>query len=139
MGYQLLAELVMLLHFGFLAYVALGGFLAWRRRWLIVPHVGAVVWGALSATVGIPCPLTAWEDEARRLAGEQGLTRGFIDTYLTGVVYPQEHLRTAQMLVAVLVLMAWTGCLFAPQASLRSPDRVHRTAVRSRHGRHAQR
>jgi Protein of Unknown function (DUF2784) len=46
MGYQLLAELVMLLHFGFLAYVALGGFLAWRRPWLIVPHVGAAVWGA---------------------------------------------------------------------------------------------
>ena len=109
MGYQLLAELVMLLHFGFLVYVALGGFLAWRWPWAIVPHAAAVVWGALSATVGIPCPLTGWEDAARREAGELGLPRGFIDTYLTGVVYPEEHLLTAQLLVAALVLVSWAG------------------------------
>jgi hypothetical protein len=109
MGYQLLAELVMLLHFGFLVYVALGGFLAWRWPWAIVPHAAATVWGALNASVGIPCPLTAWEDAARRRAGEQGLPRGFIDTYLTGVVYPEEHLLTAQLLMAALVLASWTG------------------------------
>ncbi|HYH29058.1 MAG TPA: DUF2784 domain-containing protein [Pseudonocardia sp.] len=109
MRYQLLAELVMLLHFGFLVYVSLGGFLAWRRPWLIVPHAAAAAWGAITATVGIPCPLTAWEDAARRRAGEAGLERGFIDTYLTGVVYPQEHLLTAQLLVAVLVAVSWTG------------------------------
>lgn len=109
MGYRLLAELVMLLHFGFLAYVALGGFLAWRRPWAIVPHAAAVVWGALNATVGIPCPLTAWEDAARRRAGELGLPRGFVDTYLTGVVYPEEHLLTAQLLVAALVMVSWAG------------------------------
>jgi hypothetical protein len=109
MHYQLLAELVMLLHFGFLAYVALGGFLAWWWPRAIVPHAAAAVWGAISATVGIPCPLTGWEDAARRHAGGEGLARGFIDTYLTGVVYPQEHLRTAQLLVAALVAVSWAG------------------------------
>ena len=109
MGYRLLAELVMLLHFGFLAYVALGGFLAWWRPLLIVPHAVAAAWGAVTATIGIPCPLTAWEDAARRRAGEQGMARGFIDTYLTGVVYPAEHLRTVQLLVAVVVLASWAG------------------------------
>jgi hypothetical protein len=111
MGYRLLAELAMLLHFGFLAYVALGGFLAWRWTWAVVPHVGAAGWGALSATVGVPCPLTAWENAARLRAGEQGLPRGFVDTYLTGVVYPQEHLLTAQLLVAALVAFSWAGFL----------------------------
>ena len=119
MRYQLLAELVMLLHFGFLAYVALGGFLAWRRPWLIVPHAAAAVWGALSATVGIPCPLTGWEHALRRRAGEEGLSRGFVDTYLTGVVYPQEHLLTAQLLVATLVAVSWTG--FALRLRRRAP------------------
>jgi hypothetical protein len=109
MGYQLLADLVMLAHFGFLLYVALGGFLAWCRRWLIVPHAAAVAWGLLSATVGMACPLTAWEDEARRRAGEQGLPRGFVDTYLTGVVYPAGCLVAAQVLVAALVLVSWVG------------------------------
>jgi hypothetical protein len=108
-AYQLLADLVMLAHFGFLAYLAVGGFLAWRYPRLIVPHVAAVVWGLLSVTVGIDCPLTAWEDRARRLAGEQGLGRGFIDTYLTGVVYPEQHLVLAQLLVAALVVVSWVG------------------------------
>jgi hypothetical protein len=109
MGYQLFADLVMLVHFGFLAYVALGGFLAWWRRWLIIPHIGAVIWGLLIVTVGIPCPLTDWEDEFRRRAGELGLPRGFIDTYLTGVIYPEEHLLTARLVVALLVLISWIG------------------------------
>lgn len=109
MGYPLLADLVMLAHFGFLLYLALGGFLAWRHPLLIVPHGAAVLWGLLSATVGMPCPLTAWEDAARRSTGEQGLPRGFVDTYLTGVVYPADHLVAAQLLVAALVLLSWAG------------------------------
>lgn len=109
MAYQLLADLVMLVHFGFLVYLALGGFLAWRRRWLIVPHVAAASWGFLSAALGLECPLTAVENLARRRAGEQGLPRGFIDTYLTGVVYPADQLLLAQGLVATLVLVSWVG------------------------------
>jgi hypothetical protein len=109
MDAAVVADLVMLVHLGFLLYVALGGFLAWRRRWLIVPHVAAASWGLVSATVGIACPLTAWEDAARRRAGEQGLPRGFVDTYLTGVVYPADRLVEAQLLVATIVLVSWTG------------------------------
>ena len=107
MVHQLLADAVMLVHFAFLTFVALGGFLAWRWRWVAAPHAAAVVWGALNATVGVECPLTAWEDAARLRAGEQGLPRGFVDTYLTGVVYPEEHLLTAQLLVATLVAVSW--------------------------------
>jgi hypothetical protein len=107
-GYRALADVVMLVHFGFLAFVALGGFLAWRFRWVLVPHAAAVGWAVLSLA-GMPCPLTGWEDGLRRLAGEQGLPRGFVDTYLTGVVYPQEHLLAAQLLVAVLIAVSWVG------------------------------
>ena len=98
----------MLAHFGFLVFLALGGFLAWRFGWVLVPHVGAVVWAVLSVA-GVECPLTGWEDGLRRLGGEQGLPRGFVDTYLTGVVYPHEHLLAAQLLVAALVTGSWVG------------------------------
>lgn len=108
-GYLLLADAVMLLHFGFLVYLTLGGFAAWRRRWLILPHAAAVLWGVLSVTVGMACPLTAWEDAARRRAGAEGLPRGFVDTYLTGVVYPADHLVAVQLLVASLVVVSWAG------------------------------
>jgi Protein of Unknown function (DUF2784) len=85
--------------------------------------------GSVSATVGISCPLTAWEHEARRLAGEQGLPRGFIDTYLTGVVYPQAHLRTAQLLVAVFVLVSWTGFVLRSRRSVTAPARGGRRSA----------
>lgn len=119
MAYQLLADLVMLVHFAFLAFVALGGFLAWRWRWVVVPHAAAVVWAVLSATVGMPCPLTAWEDAARRGAGEQGLPRGFIDTYLTGVVYPEHYLHAAQLMGAAIVAVSWAGLMIRRRSPAR--------------------
>ena len=108
MVYRLLADAVMLAHFAFLVFLALGGFLAWRYRWVFVPHAAAVGWAMLSIA-GAQCPLTAWEDGLRRLGGEQGLPRGFIDTYLTGVVYPADDLLAAQLLVALPAAASWVG------------------------------
>ena len=109
MVFRLVADAVMLLHFGFLAIVAVGGYLAWRWPRLAVAHAAAVAWAALSVGAGVACPLTAWEDGARRRAGELGLPGGFVDTYLTGVVYPERHLVAAQLLVAASVAVAWAG------------------------------
>jgi hypothetical protein len=109
MVYRFLADAVMLTHVTFLVFLALGGFVAWGFRWLIVPHVAAAGWGLVSVVAGIGCPLTGWEDRLRRRAGEAGLPGGFIDTYLTGVVYPNEHLMTARLLVAGLVAASWVG------------------------------
>jgi hypothetical protein len=107
--YRVLADAVMLAHFGFLAFVAFGGFVAWRYRWVLVVHLAAVAWGALTVTVGLQCPLTAWENALRRIGDEVGLPRGFIDTYLTGVVYPQQYLPVVQLLVTALVVVSWVG------------------------------
>ena len=109
MVYRFLADAVMLTHIAFLVFLALGGFVAWGFRWLIVPHVAAAGWGLVSVLVGIGCPLTGWEDRLRRGAGEAGLSGGFVDTYLTGVVYLQDHLVTARLLVAGLVAASWVG------------------------------
>ena len=91
MAYLILADAAMLVHFVVLLYLVFGGFLAWRWRWTIVPHVAMVSWGVLILLAVVDCPLTSLEDWARRRAGEQGLPRGFIDTYLTGVIYSGER------------------------------------------------
>ncbi|MGI9000993.1 MAG: DUF2784 domain-containing protein [Pseudonocardia sp.] len=109
MGYRLLGDAVMLVHFGFLVFLIVGGFLAWRWPRLIVVHLVTAAWGLLSVTVGVTCPLTTWEDALRRRVDGLGLERGFIDTYLTGVVYPAEYLRTVQLVVAALVVVSWVG------------------------------
>ncbi|WP_327085758.1 DUF2784 domain-containing protein [Nonomuraea sp. NBC_01738] len=110
MGYRLVAELAMVVHFLFLAYLAIGGFLAWRWRRTIWIHLGVVCWGLLSIVTGVECPLTVVEDWGRRHAGLEGLPRtGFIDHYIEGVVYPEEYTNAARWTVAVLVLFSYAG------------------------------
>jgi hypothetical protein len=109
MGYRLLADAAMVAHFGFLAYVVAGGFLAWRWPHAIWPHVLLAGWGGSAILFHLNCPLTFLEDWARRRAGEPGLPKGFIDHYLTGVAYPQRYAALIQVLVVAVVALAWTG------------------------------
>ncbi|WP_017573543.1 DUF2784 domain-containing protein [Nocardiopsis halotolerans] len=127
MIYRLLADTAMIVHLAFLAYVTLGGFLAWRWPRLIWPHVACALYGLGITLIGWPCPLTFVENWARQRAGENGLpASGFIDHYLTGVVYPAEHLLTIQLAVAAVVLVSWTGHLLLTRRRRRHtlPDRA---------------
>jgi Protein of Unknown function (DUF2784) len=127
MGYRVLAEVTMLVHFAFLAYVLGGGFLAWRRPRAIWPHLVLAGWGLSTVVFHQNCPLSLLEDWARRQAGSPGLHhRGFIDTYLTGVVYPARYLGLVQLLVAVIVTVSWAGALLR----YRRPHRVSGAGVR---------
>lgn len=109
-GYRLGADVVMLAHFGFLAFLTAGGFLARQRPRVLAGHVLAAAWGLISVATEVGCPLTLAEEQLRLLAGQEGLPGGFIDTYLTGVIYPREHERTVQLLVVALVVASWAGC-----------------------------
>ena len=105
MLHRLLADAVMGIHFGYLVYLVVGGFLAWRWPRGIYPHVVAVGWAVGIVFVGFPCPLTGIE---RRLRSEAG-GFGFIDRYLEGVVYPEEFTTVLRVAVAVLVAVAYRG------------------------------
>ena len=121
MVYRVLAEVTMLVHFGFLAYVVVGGFLAWRWPRAIWPHLVAAGWGLSTLVFHQDCPLSLLENWARRAAGLPGLThRGFIDTYLTGIVYPARDLAAVQTLVAGTVAVSWAGALLLRSARTRS-------------------
>ncbi|AQA20707.1 hypothetical protein BTZ20_2605 [Rhodococcus sp. MTM3W5.2] len=111
MVFRVLAEATMTVHFAFLVYVVAGGFLAWRWPWAIWPHLVLAGWGFSTIVFGFDCPLTHLENWARHEAGEQGLRTGFIDTYLTGVVYPERYTTLLQMLAGLVVLVSWTGFL----------------------------
>jgi hypothetical protein len=130
--FRVLADAVMLAHFGFLAFLALGGFLAWRARWVLVPHLAAVVWGAVSVAVGVDCPLTAAEDGLRRLGGEGGLPHGFIDTYLGVLVHPADRALAAQLTVATLVAVSWLGLAVTRRSGGSWPAPATRTRPVSR-------
>ena len=102
-----LADLTMAAHFGYLLYLVVGGFLAWRWRMSIVAHVMAVAWGGLAVVFNWDCPLTVLENVLRRRAGEPDLgDKGIIATYLTGQVYAEEHLELFQLGSAAVVTLS---------------------------------
>ena len=108
--YRVLAEATAGVHFLFIAYLVVGGFVAWRWRWSIWTHIAAVAWGFSTVLVGIDCPLTHLETWARIQGGEAALpSGGFIDNYITGVLYPSSALDLVRVLVAVLVTISWVG------------------------------
>jgi hypothetical protein len=107
--YRLLADGVVIVHFGFILFVALGGLLAWRWPHLLWPHVAAVAWGAGIVAIGWTCPLTPLEKHFRRLSGEQGYAGGFVDRYIEGVIYPERYTAALRVLVALLIGVGWLG------------------------------
>ena len=103
---RVLADAVVLVHFAFVLFVILGGFLVAYRRSLIWLHVPCAVWGFLIELEGWICPLTYLENALRRRAGEAGYAGGFVEHYVMPVLYPIGLTRDTQMLFAGLVVVA---------------------------------
>jgi hypothetical protein len=78
MSYRILADAAMAVHFGFLAYVVAGGFLAWRWPRAIWPHLPLAGWGLITVVFHLGCPLTRLEDWARRRAARRRRCRGVL-------------------------------------------------------------
>ncbi|MGB5103008.1 MAG: DUF2784 domain-containing protein [Steroidobacteraceae bacterium] len=106
MTYRLLADLVLLLHAAFVAFVMLGGLLASRWSRAAWAHLPLVAWGAGIEFLGGICPLTPLENHWRQLAGEQGYTGGFVEHYVFAALYPEGLTRNIQFALGLLVLVA---------------------------------
>jgi uncharacterized protein DUF2784 len=104
MPYRLLADCLVLVHTGFVAFVVLGGFLAWRRRGIAWLHVPCALWGTAIEWGGWICPLTPLENALRTRAGLHGYAGGFVEHYVIPVLYPAALTRSAQLLLGTLVL-----------------------------------
>jgi hypothetical protein len=102
--YRLLADIVVLLHLGFVVFVVLGGLLALRWRAAAWVHLPAALWGAAIELAGWICPLTPLENELRRRGGESGYAGGFVEHYVLPVLYPPGLTRDTQLVLAALVV-----------------------------------
>lgn len=105
----MLADATMVIHFAFLAYVVAGGFIAWWRPVAFWPHLVLVGWGFSTVVFGLNCPLTYVENWARQRAHMPLLETGFIDHYLTGVLYPRSYSTLVLVLAAVVISVSWVG------------------------------
>ena len=88
MMYHWLADVVVLIHGAFVAFVILGAFIALRWRWLVWVHLPAAIWGVLIEYAGWICPLTPLENALRARAGESGYSGDFIEHYILRALYP---------------------------------------------------
>jgi hypothetical protein len=107
MGYRTLVTAILVAHFAFIGYVVFGGFLAVRWPRAFWPHLLAAGWGLLVVAVPLNCPLTWAEDWARQRAGEAPLTKGFIDRYVEGVIYPAGYAEQLWVLAGLVVAGSW--------------------------------
>jgi hypothetical protein len=103
--YQRLADLVVVLHLAFVLFVVLGGVLVLRRPVLAWIHIPAALWGIGIEWLGGVCPLTPLENHLRRLGGEAGYEGGFVEHYVTQLLYPSGITRGLQIGLGVLVLV----------------------------------
>ena len=108
--YTVAVWLVIAAHFAFLIYLPSGGFLALRWRRTIWLHVLAVAWAVGSIALHLWCPLTTLEQWLRARTGMAPLPpTGFIDHYLTGVLYPASATGYVQAGVFGAVAISWIG------------------------------
>src|SRR2546430_14101912 len=88
MLYRVLADCVVLLHATFVTFVVLGGFLAWRWRWIVFVHVPCALWGIAIEYGGWICPLTPPQNALRVRAALEAHRGGFVGHYGIPALYP---------------------------------------------------
>jgi hypothetical protein len=90
MIYRLLADLVLVLHFAFVAFALFGGLLALRRPSIVWLHLPSLLWGVAVQWADWICPLTPLENHFRMLGGEAGYEGGFIEHFVMQFLYPDD-------------------------------------------------
>ena len=118
--YALLADLILVVHFAFVLFVVVGfalilcGIVArWRwveNRTFRLIHLAAIGIVVLQAWLGQLCPLTIWENQLRRLAGEQAYSGSFIEHWLHKVMFFEAEQWVFTLIYTVfglLVALTW--------------------------------
>lgn len=110
MTYEVAAVTTMVVHLGFVALVVFGGFLAWAHPWVLWLQLPAVAWAVAGQVRNLDCPLTTFEGWARVRAGRPPMCEsGFIDHYLTGVVYPRSWKPAMPFIALTVAIVSWVG------------------------------
>jgi hypothetical protein len=105
MIYRMLADGVLVVHFAFALFAALGGLLVLRYPRALRLHLPVLLWAVVVEWADWTCPLTPLENFLRRLGGEAGYSGGFVEHLVSQVLYP-ENLTLELRYVLGLLLIA---------------------------------
>lgn len=123
MPYNSLADLVVILHFLFVLFVLLGGFLVVWKSHMAWYHIPAVLWAACIEFFGWICPLTPLENLLREKGGIAGYNVGFIEHYIVPILYPASLTRQMQINLGIIVLSINIGIYFTVWMGIREAGR----------------
>lgn len=120
MAFRLAADLIVAVHFGYVAFVVfgvlmtiIGGLLQWdwvKNRWFRGIHLAMILIVVLEAWAGITCPLTTWENEMRGAAGDLSYEGGFIANWLHDAMFFQADpwvFTLGYTIFGLLVIATW--------------------------------
>ena len=120
MPYQLLADIILVLHFavvlfvvGGLMAVLVGNWLGWRwvnNLWFRLAHLAAIGYVVVQSWFGITCPLTTLESWLREQAGLPSYSESFIEHWVQGLLFYQAPFWVFALVYTVfgaLVLLSW--------------------------------
>jgi hypothetical protein len=118
--YELLADVVLLIHFGLVLFVVgglvavvAGNWLEWRwvnEWWFRLTHLAAIAFVVVQSWLGQLCPLTTIESWLRVQGGASAYEESFVEHWLQRLIFyeaPFWVFRAAYTVFAVLVLLAW--------------------------------
>ena len=116
--YRFLADSVVVVHFAYVAFVVVGtaailagAALGWRwvrNFWFRAIHFLMIALVVAESLCGILCPLTAWEDRLRELAGEPNGPGSFIGRWVDKLLFvdvPPSILSVGYCLFGLAVLL----------------------------------
>ena len=123
--YLFLSDLILVVHFAFVAFIILGFVLIWLGyflRWRFVHnfrfrilHLLAMGFVAAESLVGMVCPLTAWENQLRIRAGQgTAYEESFIEHWLGGMLFYDLSNRAFTMIYSAFFVLVVLTYVFVP-------------------------
>jgi len=127
---RMLADLIVVFHASYVSFVVLGllailvgAVLRWRwvrNFWFRIAHLAAIGVVVLESLAGIPCPLTVWESQLRRAAGQTAYTGDFIGYWVHQLIFYRAEPWVFTMLYVLFGLAVLAAFVLAPPRCPRS-------------------
>jgi len=131
--YSVLADAILIMHFGIVAFIVLGFVVIWvgfflkwnfvRNIYFRIAHLLAMGIVVCESWLGVICPLTEWESKLRFLAGETQYTGSFIQHWLQPIIFYEVSQKTFGIIYTLFFMILILTIFIVPPKRVLKSDR----------------